>query len=304
MVMDQNISKTNEQLVALIQAHENEAENMLALWQQNKGFVYKMAMKYQGYAEIEDLTQEGYIGLCNAVQHYNADQYNSFIHYAAFWIKQVMIRYIDNCCSVVRIPVNARNEILQYKKIYGEYRKYYGKEPTEREMRALLGVSLEKLEAIKKNGLAVTIRSLDEPLGDEEELFLGDTVASDQDMEEDVIKKLDTAAMQESLWKAVDNLDYDMAAVLRKRYQDKMTLKEVGKSLGVSIERARQVERNAIRKLRIPSKCAPFKCYFEQYLAAGPIRHISASRFNHTWTSSTELQALENCEGFYWRNIE
>ena len=112
---------TNEQLVARIQAHENEAENMLQLYNQNRGIIYKIAMKYQGYAEIEDLMQEGYIGLCYAVQHYNAEQYNSFIHYAAFWIKQVMLRYIDNCCSVVRIPVNARNEILQYKKIHSEY---------------------------------------------------------------------------------------------------------------------------------------------------------------------------------------
>ena len=58
---------TNEQLVALIRAGDNEAENMLVLWQQNKGFIYKIAMKYQGYAEIEDLLQEGYLGLCEAV---------------------------------------------------------------------------------------------------------------------------------------------------------------------------------------------------------------------------------------------
>ena len=289
---------TNEQLVARIQAHENEAENMLALWQQNKGFIYKMAIKYKGYAEIEDLLQEGYIGLCNAVQHFNPEQYTSFIHYAAFWIKQVMLRYIDNCCSVVRIPVNARNDILQYKRIDGEYRKWYDKEPTDREMRAFLGVSIEKLETIKENARKVTLRSLDEPLGDEDELLLGDTIASNQDIEEDVIKRLDTAAMQESLWKAVDDLDHDMAAVLRKRYQDKMTLKEVGQSLGVSLEYARQVERKAIKKLRIPSKCAPFKSYYEQYLAAGPIYHVSSDKFNRTWTSSVEAEVLWRQDDF------
>lgn len=284
---------TNEQLVARIQAGENEAENMLALWQQNKGFIHKMAIKYTAFAELEDLKQECYIGLCHAVEHFNADQDASFIHYAAFWMKQVMLRYIDNCCSNVRIPVHARNEILQYKKIYGEYRKLYGKEPTEFEMRYFLGVSIEKLESIKKNALVVKIRSLDETVGgDDEDILLSDTVASEECFEDDLIKRLDNAAMKESLWKIVDNLDSNMATVLRQRYQDKRTLKEIGESLGVSTERTRQIERNALRKLRIPSKCAPFKCYYEQYLSAGPIYHVGVDRFNRTWTSSVEAEAL------------
>lgn len=293
MVRNGTIPKTNEQLVALIQAHENEAENMLALWQQNKGFIHKMAVKYTAFAELEDLKQECYIGLCHAVEHFNADQDASFIHYAAFWMKQVMLRYIDNCCSNVRIPVHARSEIYQYKKIYGEYRKYYGKEPTEFEMRYFLGVSTEKLESIKKNVLAVKIRSLDEPIGgDDEDIMLSDTVASEECFEDDLIKRLDTDAMKESLWKAVVDLESDMAAVLRQKYQDKRTLKEIGKSLGVSGERARQIEYKALRKLRIPSRCAPFKCYFEQYLAAGPIHHVGINEFNRTWTSSVEAEVL------------
>jgi len=253
---------TNEQLVARIKAGDNEAENMLALWQQNKGFIYKMAMKYQGYAEIEDLNQEGYIGLCEAVQHYDAEQGSSFIHYAAFWIQQAMQRYIHNCCSVVRIPEYARNEVQQYKKILNEYRKWYGKEPTDKEISAFMGVSREKLDTIKKNVIASKIQSLSEPVGGEDEEFsLGDTVASEQDLEEDIIKTLDTEIMTEALWKAVDDLPRKgMAEVLRYRYQDKMTLKQIGESLGVATERARQIERDAMRQLRIPSRCASFKC--------------------------------------------
>ena len=94
-----------------------------------------------------------------------------FISYASFWIKQAMRRYIDNCCSVVRIPVGAKEEILQYKKIVNEYRKWYGKEPTDLEMRTFLGVNREKLEIIKKNALTVNLRSLDEGIGGEDEEF-------------------------------------------------------------------------------------------------------------------------------------
>ena len=283
---------TNEQLVARIRAGEDEAENMLELWQQNKGFIYKMAMKYQSYAEIEDLLQEGYLGLCEAVNHYEQQQGVPFISYATFWIKQAMRRYIDNCCSIVRIPVGAKEEILQYKKIVNEYRKWYGKEPTSSEMRAFLGVSKEKLDTIKNSARMINIRSLSEPVGDENDGFLEDVVASEQNIEDDVIKKLDTVAMKEALWSAVDELPGNMAEVLHNRYQDKMTLKEVGESLGVATERARQIERDAMRKLRVPSRCTPFRGYYEQYLAPCSIYHVGVEKFNRTWTSSTESEAL------------
>lgn len=284
---------TNEQLVARIQAGENEAENMLALWQQNKGFIYKMAMKYQGYAEIEDLNQEGYIGLCEAVRHYDQEQGASFIHYAAFWIKQAMQRYISNCCSVVRIPEVAKSEVQKYKKIYGEYRKWYGKEPADKEMRAFLGVSKEKLETIKKNVVASKIQSLDECIGGEDEEFtLSDMIASDQEIEEDVIQKLDTAAMAEALWSVIDELPDNMSDVLRHRYQDNMTRNEVGQRLGMTASQAGTIEYKALRKLRIPSRCEQFRGYYEQYLAAGPIYHVGVERFNRTWTSSVEAEVL------------
>lgn len=61
----------NEQLVARIRAREDVSDNMLKLWQQNQGFIGKMAARYSSYAEIEDLKQEGYIALCEAVRHYD-----------------------------------------------------------------------------------------------------------------------------------------------------------------------------------------------------------------------------------------
>jgi len=81
--------------------------------------------------KMEDLLQEGYIGLSEAVSRYDADKNSSFIHYAAFWIRQSMSRYADNCSSVVRIPVHAREDIQGYNKAVREYRKYYGVWPSD-----------------------------------------------------------------------------------------------------------------------------------------------------------------------------
>mgnify|MGYP002233497305 CR=1 FL=1 len=129
----------NEQIVGQIQTGENEQENMILLWQQNRNFITMIARKYSSCAEMEDLEQEGYIGLYEAVRHYDASSEVPFINYAAFWIRQVMRRYIDNCGRVVRIPTHAVDKMQRYKKIKSEYQKYYGKIPTDREMSALWG---------------------------------------------------------------------------------------------------------------------------------------------------------------------
>lgn len=287
---------SNEQLVARICTGANAADNMLALWQQNQGFIHKMALKYSSYAEIEDLKQEGYIGLCEAVRRYDPAANVPFINYAAFWIKQTMQRYIDNCGGVVRLPVHAKEWIAKYKKITSEYRKYYGCEPTDKEMRAFLGVSAEKLENIKKSVRMGQIQSLDEPLNEETDCSIVDMVSDERDLEEDIIKEIDAAAMRKELWVAVDQLPGECPEVLKKRYLYRMTLKEIGESMGVSGSKVRDIEYKAMKLLRLPNRCGKFRGYYEEYLAAAPIIHVGVKSFNGTWMSATELAAIRNYE--------
>ena len=284
---------TNEQLVARIRAGVDEADNMLQLYKQNKGFIYKTAMRYSEHAEIDDLMQEGYIGLCEAVRHYDAEYGAQFLSYAAFWINQTMVRYLENCGSMVRIPSGTNQQLLKYKKIYGEYLKWYGKDPTDAEMRAFLGISQEKLEDIKKDLGMTKIRSLSETIGDEEESSLGDFVASSEDLEEDAINRIDRERMAEALWEIIDALPGNQGYIIRKRYLDGMTLEEIGKIMGVGRERIRQEEVKALRDLRRPRKRNQiFKAYHEEYLSPAPIYHVGVETFNRTWTSSVEAQAL------------
>lgn len=103
-----------------------------------------MAKRYQGLAEMDDLLQEGYIGLSETVDHFGADQDASFIHYAAFWIRQGMRRYVDNCGSMVRLPVHAREEVYEYNRAVKEYRKYYGEWLSDFILCRLLNVGQEE----------------------------------------------------------------------------------------------------------------------------------------------------------------
>ncbi len=79
---------------------------MFALWQQNRNFIHTIAIHYQGCAELEDLEQEGYLALYDAVDRFDPMLLYAFITYAAYWIRQRMRRYIENCGRTVRIPVH------------------------------------------------------------------------------------------------------------------------------------------------------------------------------------------------------
>lgn len=286
----------NEQLVARIMAGENEAENMLQLWKQNKGFIAMIARRYSAGAEMEDLEQEGYIALCEAARHYESDRGASFISYAAFWIKRRMRICADNN-RTVRLSFNAGDEVRQYQKIMREYRQEYGCDPSDRELCGFLYVSREKLDQIRKAAQMGNIRSLDESVqGMDGDISIGDTVASSEDMEEDTIREIDKERMKRELWLAVDQLPGDLPAAVRLRYENGLTLEKTGQALGVNRERARQLESKAMRILRQPHRCTRFRGYFEEYLSAAPIHHVGVSSFQTTWTSEVEREALRWAE--------
>ena len=137
------------------------------------------------------------------------------------------------------------------------------------------------------------IRSLSEPIpGMDEDISLGDTVASGEDMEENTIREIDKERMKRELWLAVDQLPGDLPAAVRLRYENGLTLEKTGQAMGVNRERARQLESKAMRILRQPHRCRTFRAYFEEYLSAAPVHHVGVRRFNETWTSEVEREVL------------
>lgn len=280
---------TNEQLILCIKADENVAENMLELWQQLKRLIHVIAKDYMGYAEIEDLNQEGYIGLCNAVQHYNADKGVPFSNYAVFWIRQAMRRYVCTCSSSLRLPEYIQNEVRQYKKVKADYIKFYGIEPTDDEMCGLLGVNFKRYKTIKDNAYMSYVHSMSEPIaGESEEITLGDSIAYDQSIEDNVIKDIDTSTMSTELWNNVGNLPRDMSNMINMRYKDGLTQKEAGERAGLSYGQAGRVEKKALRML---SENRLLQVYYNQYITT---RHVSVSEFNRTWMSEVEIAVLGN----------
>ena len=254
---------TNEQLVARIQAGENTAENMLQLWQQTKAYIYKVAKRYSGYAEMDDLMQEGYLGLNAAVEHYKPDQGTKFISYLTFWLKMRMQRYIENNGSV-RLPSGMYQAVMRYKRFVRQYEQECGYEPSELACRAFLGVSEEELMDIRESANKANVSSLDSVVSqDNDKIALRDLIASDQNLEEDAIKKCDREMMQEELNYIIDSLPEEQRRVIREHYFERRTIKQISERMGYSKAKVDGIEKKILRKLRLPHVSQRYKEYHE-----------------------------------------
>lgn len=137
---------TNEQLAARIRSGENVGNNMAALYDQVKDFIHAMAYKYHGQGELEDLEQEGFLALYDAIDHYEADQGVKFLTYASHWIRQRMQKYIQNTGSPLRLSAGRQEAIRKYRKFCTEFQAEQGCKPTEAELCRSLWLTLETVK--------------------------------------------------------------------------------------------------------------------------------------------------------------
>ena len=286
----------NEELVKMIQNGADVTENMQQLWQQNRGFIFKIAIQYQSLSELDDLIQESYFGLCKAVDHYNPDMDASFIHYASFWIRQQLIRYIKKN-KTVRIPEHTHGKIREYKKAVQQWQQRYHREPTEAEISDYIGIDGKTLEEIKRSALMGKIGSLDVPVGEESDGTLYDLIPSGMDDKEDVLNKVANEELAEVLWGMVEELPGQQSEVLKMRFKGNMKLREIGAVSGFSTDRARQIESKGLRALRNPKRSRILREFLDDERIYNSALHGNGvSSFSNTWTSSTERIALKRIE--------
>lgn len=287
---------TNEELVIRIKAGIDPAENMLALYNQVKAFIHTVAWKHRGQEEVEDLEQEGYLALYDAIDGYDPDTGYKFLTYAEYWISQRIMRYIERSSCCLRLSFHSQACLRQYKRFYDSFMKEHGREPSEAETAALMGLSIDQVRDIHKNACMANLGSLDAPVkGFEEESFtVGDGILSGEDMEETALDRLQHEQLKAALWDCVDSLPGRQPEVIRKRYQDNMTMTEIGRKYGVTLEAVRQQEAKAMRELRKPKyskRLRPFLPEEDRIYSMG-LAGNGVERFNRTWTSSTERAVI------------
>lgn len=283
---------SNEQLVIHIQAGIDTTENMAQLWQQNQGIIGQLAGKYSHLAEEEDLKQEGYFGLWEAAQRYNPKKGVKFLTYAAHWIRQKMVRYIHNN-GTVRIPVHENERLMQYNKLCNAFLAKLNRMPAGHEISRYLGISIKQARQLQKDAEMAAIGSLDSPVAGAEDIVLGDSIASNEDIESSILDKLEAQQLKDTLWPLVDALPGKQPEVIRARYQEGRTLEDVGREMGVTGNMVRQIQATALRELRKPSRADQLRPFLDEVIYSKGIRGGGNRAFSRTWTSSTEWAALD-----------
>lgn len=289
---------TNEQLAARIQAGENVGKNMAVLYDQVKDFIHAMAYKYHGQGELEDLEQEGFLALYDAIDHYEADQGVKFLTYASHWIRQRMQKYIQNTGSPLRLSAGRQEAIRKYRKFCTEFQAEQGCKPTEAELCRSLWLTLEQLREIQYDACMTAVKSLDAPIKGaegEEDTTLGELAASAADPCEELLDRLEQEELCSILWQCVDSLPGKQPDVIRSRYKDNLTMKQCGQFCGISEAEVRKQQLKALRSLRSGENAKKLRPFLPEdaWIYSGALIGNGVERFNHTWTSSTERVALE-----------
>ena len=288
---------SNEELAARVKAGTDVAEDMLQLWEQTRAFIHTVALRYQGYADLEDLEQEGYLALYDAVDGYEPESGCRFLTYAKHWMRQRMKRYIDNCCQTVRIPIHEQGRLRQYRKMANAFQVCLGRRPTEWEVIHNLNLDGKQRRDLESAMRAAQVGSLDAALQEDGDGgTVGDMVPGSTDVEADALDRLQQEQLQAVIWPMVDRLPGRQPDVIRKRYQDGMTLKEIGEAYGVNLNAIRQSELDGLRALRRSRDSGKLRAFLPELLEAQAYRHNGAREFDMTWESSTERVAMKLLE--------
>ncbi|MEA3335375.1 MAG: sigma-70 family RNA polymerase sigma factor [Chloroflexota bacterium] len=228
----------------------------------NSRLVISVAKRYIGHGvPFLDLIQEGNLGLMRAVDKFDPERGYKFSTYATWWIRQAVSRAVSDQGRTIRLPVHMSEKLLKLRRTSQEMEQSLGREPTPEELALALELPAERVHRYLRT--AVRPLSLEQPVGEEEESTLGQFIEDDDSPEPS--ERAEQALLRERLNDLLDTLQPREERILRLRYGlldgHTYTLQEVGEMFGLTRERIRQIEQEALARLRHPSRSRQLRDY-------------------------------------------
>jgi RNA polymerase primary sigma factor len=215
----------------------------------NLRLVVSQARRYQGHGlPMEDLVQEGMLGLIRAVEKFDWRRGFKFSTYGTLWIRQALQRGLQNHGRTIRLPVHVAQRQTKVRKVESELSTKLGREPTDEEIAAEAKIPTEEVAELRE--LTRGLTSLDQPVGEDGETAFGDLLASERPQP---AEEVETAEREELINGAVDELPEAERNVIRLRFglagTEPLNLRQTGIELGIPLGKARELEQQGLGRL-------------------------------------------------------
>jgi RNA polymerase primary sigma factor len=229
----------------------------------NLRFVVSVAKQYHnGTMPLNDLINEGNVGLIRAAQLFDASKGFKFISYAVWWIRQSIMKALDDHARIVRVPSNKLGDLSKISKAVSAMEQQFEREPTPEELADFMGVDVEDIQRTKKASIRQS--SLDAPFGEDGDGSLLDVMISPDAIETDAAL-VQGGSLRAELERVMATLSEREQEILKKLFgidmEYSMSMEDIGEELGLSRERVRQIKEKALAKMRATSKIDLLKSF-------------------------------------------